>query len=108
MLIKELTLDTPVSLQVFLAVGAVLAVIVYRMSVFAVPSLNRAATSSSHPAVFSSVTASIINLICITIFNMVSRTDGRAQLPCVLPELFKLSFLFLSEENVLPLLLLQQ
>ncbi|XP_071549190.1 anoctamin-1-like isoform X1 [Panulirus ornatus] len=53
---------------VLLAVVDVLGVIIYRMSVFAVPNL---ADSSPDLVIFSSVSAALINLICITFFNKV-------------------------------------
>ncbi|XP_069181582.1 anoctamin-1 isoform X3 [Procambarus clarkii] len=53
-----------VLLLVVIAIGAVMGVIIYRMSVFASPLF-----ASQDPFVFSSVTASLINLVCITLIN---------------------------------------
>lgn len=55
-----------------LAVVGVLGVIVYRMSIFAVPSFKHIAGSSPDPILFSSVSAALINLLCVTILNQVS------------------------------------
>nr|XP_045607764.1 anoctamin-1-like isoform X4 [Procambarus clarkii] len=60
-----------VFLLVTMALVAVMAVILYRMSVLAALSIHGDSVITSHAIIFTSTTAAFINLICIMIFNQI-------------------------------------
>ncbi|XP_066944765.1 anoctamin-1 isoform X6 [Macrobrachium rosenbergii] len=60
-----------VFLLVTMAIVAVLAVILYRMSVLAALSIHGDSVITSYAIIFTSTTAAFINLICIMIFNQI-------------------------------------
>lgn len=68
----EVTLWWYVCFQVSLAIAAVLAVVLYRMSVLAALAMQGESYINSYALLFTTSTAATINLCCIMLFNWVS------------------------------------
>ena len=62
-----------------MAFVAVVAVILYRMSVLAALSIHGDTVITSYAIIFTSTTAALINLVCIMIFNQVKSPETQCK-----------------------------